>query len=295
VSIKERKYALKMVTADNSARNKLTENKNIKLDALGAGSDWSGFLQFLGIASMNLGFGGEGEGGEYHSIYDSYDHFVKFVDPGFQYEVALAKTAGRAMMRMSNADVLPFDVTSFYKTIADYVTELKTLLDKTRTETEQENKMVLDKLFDIAKDPLKTLQSPKIKEAVPYLNFSDLENAIAQLKNTSEEFQKQYDSAIQLPVDKQNELNVVLYKLERSLLNENGLPGRPWYKHQIYAPGYYTGYNVKTLPGIREAIEQRNWKEALENIEIVSKTIQNYTQQVQRATNIIMKKTNTPL
>jgi N-acetylated-alpha-linked acidic dipeptidase len=268
----------------------LIGNKNIKLDALGAGSDWSGFLQFLGIATMNLGFGGEGQGGEYHSIYDSYDHFVKFTDPGFQYEVALAKTAGRAMMRMANADVLPFDVNSFYKTVADYVTELKALLDNTRTETEQENKMIRDKLFDFAKDPTKKFQSPKVEDAVPYLDFSNLENTMVQLKNTAEEFQKQYSSAIQLPVDKQNELNEILYKLERSLINEKGLPRRPWYKHQIYAPGYYTGYGVKTLPGIREAIEQRNWKEAQENIEIVSKTMETYTQQVHHAMNIIIKK-----
>lgn len=290
VSIKERKYALAMVTANKQERDILTGNKDIKLGALGAGSDWSGFLQFLGIASMNLGFGGEGEGGVYHSIYDSYDHFVKFTDPGFHYEVALAETAGRAMMRMANADVLPFDVNSFYKTVNGYVTDLKALLENTRSETEQENKMISDKLFDIAQDPTKKYLSPKMKDEVPYLNFSNLENALAQLKIISEEFQKQYESAIQLPVDKQNELNEILYKAERSLINENGLPKRPWYKHQIYAPGYYTGYGVKTLPGIREAIEQRNWKEAQENIEIVSKTIEIYTQQVQHAMNIIIKK-----
>ena len=150
--------------------------------------------------------------------------------------------------------------------------------------------MIRDKLFDIAKDPTKRFQSPKMKDAVPYLDFSNLDNVMVQLKDTAEEFQKQYDSNIQLPVDKQNELNEILYKLERSLINENGLPRRPWYKHQIYAPGYYTGYEVKTLPGIREAIEQRNWKEAQENIEIVSKTMEIYTQQVQHAMNIIIKK-----
>jgi N-acetylated-alpha-linked acidic dipeptidase len=290
VSIKERKYALTLVTADKQARTKLIGNKNIELGALGAGSDWSGFLQFLGIPSMNISFGGEGQGGEYHSIYDSYDHFVRFDDPGFHYEVALAETAGRAMMRMANADVLPFDVDSFYKKVAGYVTELKILLDNTRTETEQENEMIQDKLFDIAKDPTKVYLSPKLKDLVPFLNFSDLDNEMVQLKNSAEEFMKQYNNAMQLPVEKQNELNIILCKLERSLLNENGLPKRPWYKHQIYAPGYYTGYGVKTLPGIREAIEQRNWKEAQDNIEIVSKTIENYTRQVQQAVNIIVNK-----
>ena len=287
VSIKERAYALTMVTAQKSSRAELMGNKNIKLGALGAGSDWSGFLQFLGISSMNIGFGGEGNGGEYHSIYDSYDHFVRFTDPGFQYNITLAKTAGRAMMRMANADVLPFDVNSFYMTVAGYVTELKTLLDNTRTETEEENIMIGDHLFDIAKDPTKKTLSPKMKDAVPYLNFSNLENALTQLKVAAEELHKQYNSAILLPVGKQNELNETLYKVERSLINENGLPKRPWYKHQIYAPGYYTGYGVKTLPGIREAIEQRNWEEARENIEIVSKTIEAYTQQVQHAISII--------
>ena len=290
VSIKERKYASAIVSADKTARAKLIGNKNIKLGALGAGSDWSGFLQFLGIASMNLGFGGEGQGGQYHSIYDSYDHFIRFHDPGFKYGVALSKTAGRVMMRMANADVLPFDVNSFYKTVADYVTELKTLLENTRTETEQENKMIQDKLYDLAKDPTKTYDAPKMKEAVPFLNFSDLDNSMVQLKNRSEELQKQYGSATQLPADKQKELNEILFKIERSLINDKGLPRRSWYKHQVYAPGYYTGYGVKTLPGIREAIEQRNWKEAQENIEIVSKTMDAYTQQVQQAMNVLVKK-----
>ncbi len=136
VTIKERRYAANMVNADKAARAKMMGNKNIKLSALGAGSDWSGFLQFLGIASLNLGFGGEGNGGQYHSIYDSYDYFTRFIDPGFQYGVALSKTAGRTTMRLANADVLPIDFSSFQKTVADYVSELKTLADNMRAETE---------------------------------------------------------------------------------------------------------------------------------------------------------------
>lgn len=290
VTIKERKYASAMVAGDKAARTKLAGNKNIKLSALGAGSDWSGFLQYLGIASMNLGFGGEGQGGEYHSIYDSYDHFIKFKDPGYQYGMALSKTAGRVMMRMANADVLPFDFNSFQKTVADYVTELKTLLDNTRSETEQENKMIKDKLYDLAKDPKKGFQSPKPKDDVPFLNFSSLENAMVQLKNNAEEFQKQFGNGTSLSADKQKELNEILYKAERSLITEKGLPRRSWYKHQVYAPGYYTGYGVKTLPGIREAIEQRNWKEAQENIEIVSKTMETYNAEIKKAMDILIKK-----
>jgi N-acetylated-alpha-linked acidic dipeptidase len=290
VTIKERKYASSIVNADKAARAKMMGNKTIKLSALGAGSDWSGFLQFLGIASLNLGFGGEGSGGQYHSIYDSYDYFTRFIDPGFQYGVALSKTAGRTTMRLANADVLPIDFSSFQKTVADYVTELKTLADNMRAETETENKLISDKLYDLAKDPKKGFQSPKPKDVVPYLNFSELENKMAELKTNAEEFQKLYANGVQLSAEKQKELNQVLFKVERTLINEKGLPRRSWYKHQIYAPGFYTGYGVKTLPGIREGIEERHWKEAQDNIEVVAKTIEVYTNEVKQATSIVKPK-----
>jgi N-acetylated-alpha-linked acidic dipeptidase len=290
VSIKERRYARTIVQADAANRPKLLGDKYIKIGALGAGSDYSPFLQHLGIASMNLGFGGEDPGGEYHSIYDSYDLFKRFKDSGFAYGVALSKTAGRVVLRLANADLLPFDFNTLYKTISEYVTEVKTLLDNERSETESENTMINENLFDIARDPKKSYRSPKPKETVPYLNFSSLDNSLATLKERAEEFQKIYDSGLQLPVAKQNELNDLLYKAERSLIDRNGLPRRPWYKHEIYAPGYYTGYGVKTLPGIREAIEQRNWKEAQENTEIVAKAIQAYNSQVEKAIEVVKKK-----
>ena len=288
VTIKERRYARTVTEADRSARMKLLGNKNIKLGALGAGSDYSPFLQHLGIASMNLGFGGESSGGEYHSIYDSYDLFTRFKDPGNQYGIALSKTAGRIMLRLANADVLPMDFNSFYKTVNDYASELKTLLENTRNETDAENRMIREKLFDLAKDPKKSYKSPTAKESVPFLNFSSAENALVRLKNASEEFQKSYAKATQLNTDKQAQLNEILFKAERSLIQAKGLPRRNWYRHQVYAPGFYTGYGVKTLPGIREAIEERNWKEAQENIEIVAKTLNDYSAQVEQA-NALLK------
>ncbi|MFL5809714.1 MAG: transferrin receptor-like dimerization domain-containing protein, partial [Flavisolibacter sp.] len=286
VTIKDRRFARQVVNADATARTKMLndkDSKRIKLGALGAGSDWSGFLQHLGIASMDLGFGGEDPGGEYHSIYDSYDMFRRFKDSGFVYGVMLSKTAGRVMLRLADADVLPFEFNTFYKTINDYVGEVKKLLDDERTEVETEKRMMDDKLFNYAKDPKKVYNDPKPKETVPYLNFSSLENAMVELKVKSEEFQKMYGNVLKMPVADQNALNDILYKAERSLIDPNGLPRRPWYKHEIYAPGYYTGYGVKTLPGIREAIEQRNWKEAQENTDIVAKAITTYNQQVQQA------------
>jgi N-acetylated-alpha-linked acidic dipeptidase len=283
VTLKDRRYAKTLVDADRTNRARLLGNKYMKLGALGAGSDYSPFLQHMGIASMNLGFGGESQGNQYHSAYDSYDFFTRFMDPGFRYGIALAKVKARVMMRLANADALPVDFNSFYKTINDYTTEVKTLLETTRTETESENRMINEKLFDLAKDPAKVYSSPAVKTVVPFLNFSSLENALMQLKTSAEEFQRLYSKTSLLPADKLNQLNSILYKAERSLIQVKGLPRRGWYRHQVYAPGYYTGYGVKTLPGIREGIEQRNWKEAQDNIEIVALTLQEYTKQVQDA------------
>jgi N-acetylated-alpha-linked acidic dipeptidase len=194
-------------------------------------------------------------------------------------------------MRLANADALPFDFNSFYKTLNDYAADVKTLLDNQRAETETQNKMIQENLFAEAKDPKKKYASPEVKQAVPFLNFSELDNSLAQLRTSAEEFQKVYANATTLPVEKLNQLNLLLYKAERSLIDADGLPRRPWYKHMIYAPGFYTGYGVKTLPGIREAIEQRNWKEAQENIGIVSKVIGTYNVQVQQATKLMSKPT----
>ena len=287
ISIKDRRYARAVVGADNNSRAKLLGNKHMKLGALGAGSDYSPFFQHLGIASMNLGFGGEAEDGQYHSIYDSYDLFVRFKDPGFKYGVALSKTAGRVTMRLANADALPFDFNTFYKTVNEYAADVKSLLDNSRTETEMVNKMIKEKLFDVAKDPTKQYKSPTAKDIVPFLNFSALDNALVAMKTAAEDFQKGYEKATQLSADKQKQLNAILYKAERSLLQEKGLPRREWYRHQIYAPGYYTGYGVKTLPGIREGIEERHWKEAQDHIEIVAKTIQSYTNEINKAIAIL--------
>jgi N-acetylated-alpha-linked acidic dipeptidase len=288
VSIKERKYAKTMVDSNSAGRKKMMGNKYIKIGALGAGSDYTPFLQHLGIASLDISFGGQSNGDQYHSIYDTYDHFTRFIDPGFKYGVALSKVKGLLMMRLANADILPINFNSFYKTVNDYAMEVKTLLENSRKDVEIESKMIKEKLFNLAKDPEKVYGPPPAKEAVPFLNFSNLENELVQLKNASEEFQELYKKATQLPTDKQNELNTILYKVERSLMWEKGLPRRSWYKHQIYAPGYYTGYGVKTLPGIREGIEERRWNEAQEYIEIVAKTLKGYIKQV-NAANALLK------
>jgi N-acetylated-alpha-linked acidic dipeptidase len=287
VSLRDRAYARKITNQPVAESSKNFDDKHIKLGALGAGSDWSGFLQHLGITTLNLDFAGEGEGGEYHSIYDTYDHYTKFQDPGLEYVIALAKTAGRVMMRMANAEVLPIDYKSLAETVNGYKGEIKTLLGNMRTATEMHNKMVKDNLFTLADDPQKKLSPAKAKDTVPHLDFSEFETALDSLKSNAEQYEKLYATATNLSPEKEKELNSILNASERKLINENGLPGRPWYRHQVYAPGLYTGYGVKTLPGIREAVEQRKWAEAQENIHIVSIRLKEYNESVKRAIAIL--------
>ena len=270
VSVLERKKAQEAARAGSVAAKKAAlSNKGLKLGALGSGSDYSPFFQHLGIPSLNIGYGGEGEGGSYHSIYDSYDHYARFKDPGFAYCHALAKTTGRAALRMANADVVPFDFRSLQKTIQGYAGEVMALTDQLRETTSVENQLIAEKKYVLAADPTEVYHAPTAKEPVPYLDFSSLQNALAALEKAANSnataIAKQQGSA---------GLNQALYKAEQVLLSPNGLPRRAWYRHTIYAPGFYTGYGVKTLPGIREAIEQREWKEAQEQIKITAAAIQ---------------------
>ena len=259
-------------TKSLEAKKRIWDQKELKLDAMGSGSDYSSFIQHAGIPSLNLGFGGEDGGGEYHSIYDSYSLYEKFKDPGFQYGVTLAETAGHAVLRMSNADGLPFDFTYLAKTIDTYSEELIALLKTSRETTDIENQIINSRGYAVGEDPTKGYIAPHVKPEVPYLDFSPLQNALRQLEKSVDSLKVVFQKNI-----KTNHMNLAfnqsLYRAEQQLLNESGLPRRAWYKHTLYAPGLYTGYGVKTLPGIREAIEQRNWDEAQQQIEVDAKTI----------------------
>lgn len=287
VSIGDRRYARSLADASSTAKAKMMGNKYMKIGALGAGSDYSPFFQHLGIPSANIGFGGEGNGGEYHSIYDSYDHFTKFKDPGFKYGSALAKTTGRAMMRLANADILPFEYGILVNTIAEYMSDLKSMTDQMRVDTDIENKLIKDKIYDLAKDPTLGFATPKAKGSVPYLDFSKIDNAMVQVKGSAESLKVSLVSPEKINPSKIVALNKILFQSEQQLLFAKGLPRRPWYKHMIYAPGFYTGYGVKTMPAIREGIEERNWKEAQLYIEIVASTLMQFSESLQRGVDIL--------
>lgn len=274
VSVFDRRKAHDAIeAATTEAKQKIMDEKELKLGAMGSGSDYSSFIQHAGIPSLDLGFGGEGSGGEYHSIYDSYYDFTTFKDPGFKYEVALAQTAGRAVLRVANAEIVPFDFTHLYKTIDGYSNELQSLLNSSRQSTEIENKMISEKDYAVGEDPTKKWNLPVAKSEVPFLDFSPLQNALQDLKKSADSLKNVFQQKVKSNTVSED-FNTSLYRAEQQLLTETGLPRRPWYKHSIYAPGFYTGYGVKTMPGIREAIEQRNWKEAQDQIVIDAKAIE---------------------
>jgi len=258
VSVWERARARRAVEGDPSAQSE----GDLWIAPLGSGSDYTPFLQHLGIASLNISFGGENSGGSYHSQFDSFDHYTRFGDPGFQYGIALAKVAGRLTLRFANADVLPMRMANYAETVERYLDEVEELADDMREETERHNQLVEMDAFRLQADPTQTYVPPTAKDEVPFFNFSLVQNAIGRLEDASDDLDMTLASGLgsgSLGRQRLAEINGILQEVEQAMTDEEGLPGRPWFRHTIYAPGFYTGYGVKTLPGIREAIEQREW------------------------------------
>lgn len=282
MSVWERTRANNIVNSSPAARKEVMDRADLRIDPLGSGSDFTPFLQHLGIASLNIGFGGEDGGGSYHSIYDSFDHYTRFGDPGFKYGIALAKVCGHATIRLADADIFPIEFTNFAETVSKYATEVQALADTMRDETRTSNQFITSGMLKAVQDPTETYIVPAAKDPVPYLNFAPLQNAVAKLNANAKNFQKASEGK-QLAPEQQRRLDVVLLNSERFLTNDSGLPRRDWFKHQIYAPGFYTGYGVKTLPGIREAIEQRNWREAEDQIRVVSGVIERFAAEIESA------------
>lgn len=281
----DRARAQDIVYGSAAERKEAMERPDLRISALGSGSDYTPFLQHLGVASLNIGFGGEDGGGSYHSVYDSFAHYTRFGDPDFAYGVALAKVCGHAVLRLADAETLPFEFTNFAETVGGYANEVVKLADTMREDTKTMNQMITSGMLKDVQDPTEVYIVPKVKGDVPNLDFGPLKAAIKKLDDAAKDYQK-VAGGKKLNSASLKALNDVLYRSERALLRDEGLPRRDWFKHQIYAPGFYTGYGVKTLPAIREAIEQRNWKEAAEQIVIVSRVIEGYAAEIDKATSL---------
>ncbi len=270
VSVKERRRAnLSINSSNEKARTEAKNRSDLRISPLGSGSDYTPFLQHLGIASANIGFGGESAGGSYHTMYDTYEHYTKWIDPGLVYGEALAQVAGHATLRLANAPRLPFEFKGFTDNVSVYISEIETLADNMRTNTEETNQNITDGIYDLILDPTKSFGPPAVQTQVPFFNFAPLKNALARLESAAEN----YETTIASGVAATTEENYLLYQTERELIRQEGLNGRPWYKHHIYAPGFYTGYGVKTIPGVREAIEQRQFDEVAGQIDIAAEVL----------------------
>jgi N-acetylated-alpha-linked acidic dipeptidase len=252
-------------------RKDVRDRSDLRIDALGSGSDWTVFLDHLGIASLDLSYGDEDGGGIYHSIYDDFYWYTHFSDTDFAYGRALSQTAGTAVIRLADADLLPYDFTGLADTIHRYLDELLKLLQTKQDEVTERNKQIEEGVFTATADPKKTSVPPPTEQVPPHLNFAPLQNASDTLTHSAERYQKALEKItangeLRASASQLQALNEKLMQSERKLVSPEGLPGRPWFQHLIYAPGAYTGYGVKTIPGVREAIEQKQWKDVDQQI-----------------------------
>ena len=268
LSIGERRRARIRINGNEKAVSELTNRRDLRVAALGSGSDYTAFLHHLGIASANLSFGGEAESGSYHTLYDTHEHFHRFIDPGNAYGTVLAELAGRATLRLANARIVPFDFSGLLDNVKKFVAEIEESAETQRKETTRINALIDAGSYTAALDQTKSLRAPQRHDPVPHFNFSPIHNAIAKIERSIAVLDPA--DLINLNARQLKKINRLLYTSERLFLRDQGLPRRSWYRHQLYAPGFYTGYGVKTLPMIREAIEERRFSDVPDAVVAVS-------------------------
>jgi N-acetylated-alpha-linked acidic dipeptidase len=284
----KRMRAYRIVEGDQASRTRT----DLVIGALGSGSDFTPFLQHAGIPTLDASYGGEDGGGIYHSIYDSFYWYTHFSDTSFVYGRALAQTAGTMVMRMADADVLPQEFGDLSETVQGYVTELKALRESVARKISETNLSIAEGVYTATVDPRRPELPPKPDSAAPVLNFAPLDNASIGLASAATRFEKAYTSSMSAMAAGTtfNQVNTVLRQTDNALLLPDGLPKRPWYEHSLYAPGLYTGYGVKTMPGVREAIEQKNWQQADAEIQRVAGALGRETALINQAAALLERR-----
>ncbi len=264
LSVWRRAQARAIVTGPAAARTEARSRADLRISALGSGSDYSPFLQHAGIASLNLGFGGQSQSdGVYHSIYDDFYYYSTYIDPDFAYGRALAQTIGTAVLRLADAEVLPFEFTNLADTVQTYLRELQALLRTQQDDVRERNRQIEEGVFAAVDNPKRPLKPPVVEAVAPALNFAPIENASVALTAAADRYKKALEASRgKLTPALTKQVNAKLISSERQLTDAAGLRGREWYRHLLYAPGFYTGYSVKTIPGVREGIEQKQYVEA---------------------------------
>lgn len=259
-------------------RKEIRARADLRITALGSGTDYTGFLDHLGIATLDLGFSGEDKQGIYHSIYDDFFWYTHFSDSDFVYGQALSQTVGTAVMRLADADVLPFDFVDQADTVQKYIKELQKLLTDKQDEIKERNLELEQGLFRATLDPRHPTVAPAKEDVPPFINFAPMQNAADRLMRSAERYRTASSQAqpklSSLDPATLSSINRKLMDTERALTDNDGLPRRSWYKHLLYAPGVYTGYGVKTVPAVREGIEQKRYAEAEQEVSRVAKVLE---------------------
>jgi N-acetylated-alpha-linked acidic dipeptidase len=285
----ERAHLESIASAKSADEKKERRNRqNLVVDALGDGSDFTAFQDFAGISTLNVEYGGEDDGTQYHSIYDDFYWYTHFVDTDFVYGRALAQTIGTAMMRLADADLIPVDYSPQAEAISKYETELEKLLKDKQDEFTERNLELQEGVFKATNDPRRPTQPPPAETVPPYMNFAPMKNAIDTLKKSADRYSKALSKwrdsgSPQLSSEKVEQINSDLIQIPRSFLNEKGLPERPWFKNQIYAPGAYTGYGAKPIAAVREYMDEKKWKQADAQIPGVAHVIENVAAGINKA------------
>jgi N-acetylated-alpha-linked acidic dipeptidase len=295
MSVFQRSHLVSIAKAkDAEERRDLRKRNDLVVSALGDGSDFTAFQDFAGIPTLSIDFGDEDDGDQYHSIYDDFYWYTHFIDTDFVYGRALAQTGGTAMMRLADADLIPYDYSAQAEAIAKYEEELEKLLKDKQDEFTERNLQLKEGVFTAMADPRKPSVPPPVETVPPYLSFAPMKNAIDLLKKNSERYSKiladwQAKGSPPLSPSDLQSINADLLKISRLFLNEKGLPERPWFRNQIYAPGAYTGYGAKPIAAVREYMDEKKWKQADAQIPPVAEVIENVATGISRAADDLEK------
>ncbi|HEX4159084.1 MAG TPA: transferrin receptor-like dimerization domain-containing protein [Rhizomicrobium sp.] len=263
--------------------------RDLPIGALGSGSDYGTFIMHLGIPALSLEYGGEGKtGGVYHSRYDTFEHHSRFVDPGFVYDALLARTVGRAVLMAADSELPLQRASDFAGEIGQDLKEVKKLADDRREAANKQAAMLRDHVFALTADPTKPFGDPPALKPVPVFDFSPLDSAVARLTKSA----KTYDDALarhgsSLSAGNLAKLQSLMQSIDQTLLADVGLPGRPWFRNLVYAPGTLTGYGTKTLPGVREGIEQERFDDASRYIPLTASVLNAYSDRLDEASTVL--------
>jgi N-acetylated-alpha-linked acidic dipeptidase len=294
IPVQQRARLQQIARAKNAEeRTEIRKSSDVRISALGDGSDYTAFQDYAGISALNIGYGGENDANAYHSVYDDFYWYTKFVDIDFSYGRALAQTGGTAVMRLADADLIPYEYNAEAETIERYVKELEKMLKDKQDEITERNLELKEGVFSATADPKKAFVPPPAKQVPPFMNFAPLKNGVETLKKSAERYQavfaKWQAGGTEIPAQTAAALNEELIQIQRTFLTEKGLPERPWFKHQVYAPGAYTGYGAKPIAAVREYMDQDKWKEADTQVPMVGQVLENVAAAIGKAADDLEK------